>query len=66
VFYEAERQNFFRPLNGKRRELVVACLRSLFERLHGAGADYSHNLTRDDLRDILAAGSAKHVQCCQC
>jgi hypothetical protein len=45
VFYEAERQNFFRPLNGKRRELVVACLRSLFERLHGAGADYSHNLT---------------------
>jgi hypothetical protein len=53
VFYEAERQNFFRPLNGKRRELVVACLRSLFERLHGAGADYSHNLTRDDLRDIL-------------
>lgn len=53
MFYEAERQNFFRPLNGKRRELVVACLRSLYERLHGAGADYSHNLTRDDLRDIL-------------
>lgn len=53
MFYEAERQNFFRPLNGKRRELVVACLRSLYERLHGSGADYSHNLTRDDLRDIL-------------
>lgn len=53
MFYEAERQNFFRPLNGKRRELVVACLRSLFERLHGAGADYAHNLTRDDVRDIL-------------
>jgi hypothetical protein len=53
VFYEAERHNFFRPLNGKRRELVVACLRSLYERLHGSGADYSHNLTRDDVRDIL-------------
>lgn len=53
MFYEAERQNFFRPLNGKRRELVVACLRSLYERLHGSGADYAHNLTREDLRDIL-------------
>ena len=53
MFYEAERQNFFRPLSGKRRELVVACLRSLYERLHGSGADYAHNLTRDDLRDIL-------------
>lgn len=53
MFYEAERQHFFRPLNGKRRELVVACLRSLYERLHGSGADYAHNLTRDDVRDIL-------------
>jgi len=53
VFYEAERQNFFRPLNGKRRELVVACVRSLYERLHGSGADYAHNLTREDMRDIL-------------
>lgn len=53
MFYDAERQNFFRPLNGKRRELVVSCLRSLYERLHGSAADYSHNLTRDDVRDIL-------------
>lgn len=53
MFYESERQNFFRPLNGKRRELVVVCLRSLYERLHGSGADYAHNLTREDLRDIL-------------
>ena len=53
MFYDSERQNFFRPLNGKRRELVVACLRSLYERLHGSGADYANNLTRDDLRDIL-------------
>lgn len=53
VFFEAERLNFFRPLNGKRRELVVACLRSLYERLHGPGADYSQNLTRDSLRDLL-------------
>lgn len=53
MFFEAERQNFFRPLNGKRREFVAACLRSLYERLHGPGADYSQNLHRDNLRDIL-------------
>ncbi len=54
MFFEAERQNFFRPLNGKRRELVVACLRSLYESLHGPSADYSQNLTRDTLKDLLA------------
>ena len=53
MFFEAERQSFFRPLNGKRRELVAACLRSLYERLHGPGADYAQNLTRDSLRDLL-------------
>jgi len=53
MFFEAERRNFFRPLNGKRRELVAACLRSLYERLHGPGADYSQNLHRDNLRDVL-------------
>ena len=53
MFFEAERLSFFRPLNGKRRELVAACLRSLYERLHGPGADYAQNLTRDSLRDLL-------------
>lgn len=51
MFFEAERQNFFKPLNGKQRELVADCLRTLFERLHGPGADYSQNLTRDTLRE---------------
>ncbi|MDP3333815.1 MAG: DUF5716 family protein [Methylococcaceae bacterium] len=54
MFFEAERQNFFRPLYGKRRELVVACLRALYENLHGPSADYSQNLTRDTLKDLLA------------
>lgn len=53
MFFEAERQNFFRPLNGKRREFIVACLRSLYDHLHGPGADYSQNLSRDLLRDLL-------------
>lgn len=53
MFFEAERQNFFRPLNGKRRELVVACLRALYERLHGPSADYAQNLNRDTLKELL-------------
>jgi Family of unknown function (DUF5716) len=53
VFFEAERQRFFRPLNSSRRELVAACLRALFDRLHGPAADYAHNLTRDALRELL-------------
>ncbi|NOU14734.1 MAG: ferrochelatase [Methylococcaceae bacterium] len=53
MFFETERQNFFRPLNGKRRELVVACLRTLYESLHGPSADYSQSLTRDTLKDLL-------------
>lgn len=60
MFFEAERQNFFRPLNGKCRELVAACLRSLYERLHGPGADYSQNLNRDSLRDVLMPVIQEH------
>jgi hypothetical protein len=53
VFFENERKRFFRPLNGTRRELVAACLRALYDRLHGPAADYAHNLTRDALRELL-------------
>lgn len=53
MFFESERENFFRPLYGKRRELVAACLRVLYERLHGPSADYSQNLTRDALKELL-------------
>ena len=53
VFFEAERQKFFRPLNSSRRELIVACLRALYDRLHGPAADYAHNLTRETLRELL-------------
>jgi hypothetical protein len=55
VFFEAERKRFFRPLNSSRRELVVACLRALYERLHGPAADYAHTMTRDSLRELLMA-----------
>lgn len=61
MFFDAERQSFFRPLTGKRRELVAACLRALYERLHGPGADYSQNLTRDSLRDVLMPAIHEHA-----
>jgi hypothetical protein len=53
VFFETERLNFFRPLSGKHREVLVACVRALYERLHGPSADYAQNLSRDGLRDLL-------------
>ena len=53
LFFDAERTRFFRPLNSARRELVAACLRTLYERLHGPSADYAHNLNREDLKDLL-------------
>lgn len=53
AFFAAERQRFFRPLNIARRELVAACLRALYERLHGPAADYAHNLNREELKDLL-------------
>lgn len=53
TFFAAERERFFRPLNGARRELVAAALRTLYERLHGPSADYAHNLNRDELKELL-------------
>ncbi|VTU42958.1 hypothetical protein H6P1_00322 (plasmid) [Variovorax sp. PBL-H6] len=60
MFFEAERQRFFRPVNSSRRELVVACLRTLYERLHGPQADYAHNMTRDSLRELLLPVVREH------
>lgn len=53
VFFEADRKKFFRPLNGSRKELIAACLRVLYERLHGPTADYAHNLNRESLKELV-------------
>jgi len=53
VFFEAERARFFRPLNSSRRELIAACLRALYDRLHGPAADYAHNLNREHLKELV-------------
>ncbi|RYG14758.1 MAG: ferrochelatase [Burkholderiales bacterium] len=60
LFFEGERARFFRPLNSSRRELVAACLRVLYDRLHGPAADYSHNLTRDALKELLLPVIREH------
>lgn len=52
-FFLEGRFHFFRPLNGKYREMAVACLRALYERLHGPEADYNALFSVDDLRDIF-------------
>jgi hypothetical protein len=49
---DTNRQNLFRSLSGERRELFTACLRSLYERLHGPSADYTHN----SFRGVMKAG----------
>lgn len=59
-FFEADRQKFFRPLNSSRRELVVACLRALYERLHGPAADYAHSLSRELLKELIVPVVREH------
>lgn len=59
-FFEAGRDRFFRPLNSARRELVVVCLRTLYERLHGPSADYAHTLNRDELKELLMPAVQAH------
>lgn len=53
IFFVSERKRFFRPLNSSRRELIADCLRALYDRLHGPGADVSETLNRETLRDAL-------------
>lgn len=47
MLFTAERPHFFRPLTGKYREQVVACLRSLYTRLYSSLADYSRVVNRE-------------------
>lgn len=47
MLFADERLNFFRPLTGKYREQVVACLRALYGRLYSSLADYSRVVQRE-------------------
>ncbi|WP_188150660.1 Wadjet anti-phage system protein JetA family protein [Teredinibacter waterburyi] len=53
MFFNSERQHFFKPLTSKYREQVVQCLCLLYERLYSSNADYGHSLSRDQAIEIL-------------
>jgi hypothetical protein len=53
VFFAEGRTKLFHPLAGKFREQALACLSSLYARLHGPDADYEGQVTREDVRDLF-------------
>lgn len=54
MFFLQQREHFFRPLTGKYRAQVVACLSELYQRSYSsANADYGHALVRDQLVEIF-------------
>ena len=53
MLFEAERLHFFRPLTGKYREQVIACLRALYSRLYSSLADYSRIVQRDLVIEVF-------------
>ncbi len=52
-FFTADRLHFFRPLTGKYREQLMACLRALYARLYSAQADYSRLVQRDLVMEVF-------------
>ncbi len=54
MFFTEEHPHFFRPLTGKYREQVVACLSTLYARLYTTNADYSRAYDREQLLEVFA------------
>lgn len=52
-FFVDEQVDFFKPLVGRYREVVVSCIRELYLRLNGPEADYGVHLTREDVLNIF-------------
>jgi len=52
LFFTPPREHFFRPLTHDNRELCAAVLRTLYERVHGANADYAEVLTRELVLEV--------------
>ena len=52
-FFTDDRLHFFRPLTGKYREQVMACLRGLYARLYSSLADYSRVTHRDLVLEVF-------------
>ena len=58
-FFSDERLHFFRPLTGKYREQVMACLRELYARLYSSLADYSRVVQRDLVIEVFQEAIAR-------
>ncbi|MDH4275975.1 MAG: DUF5716 family protein [Gammaproteobacteria bacterium] len=54
MFFNAQHPHFFRPLIGKYREQVVACVSALYVRFYTTHADYSRAFGREYVLDIFA------------
>jgi hypothetical protein len=61
MLFENERLHFFRPLTGKYREQVVACLRVLYARLYSSLADYSRVVGRDLVLEVFQEAITRTV-----
>jgi hypothetical protein len=53
MLFDADRLHFFRPLTGKYREQIAACLRELYARLYSSLADYSRVIGRDLVLEVF-------------
>lgn len=59
MLFTEGRSHFFRPLNGKYRAQVVACLAAFYDRLYGAFADYSRSFVRDQVIELFEEALAR-------
>lgn len=58
-FFVDDNVNFFRPLVGRYREVVVSCLRELYYRLYSWDADYNVHLNREDVLTIFQSAISR-------
>ncbi|CAH0990648.1 hypothetical protein SIN8267_00742 [Sinobacterium norvegicum] len=59
MFFDQQRLDFFRPLTSKYREVVVECVKLLYQRLYGSLADYGQVINRELLVDVFQEAAAR-------
>ncbi|WP_183909468.1 Wadjet anti-phage system protein JetA family protein [Simiduia aestuariiviva] len=59
MFFSDQRLHFFRPLVGKYREVVVECVRLLYQRLYTDLSGYGQGRSRDFIVDVFIEAIAR-------
>ncbi len=59
MFFSDSREHFFRPLTGKYREVVVECLRLLYQRMYTDLSDFGHLRSREQMVAIFQEAIAR-------